>query len=103
LVSLADAGLAAYGAGSDIGVAGSPAAAELWRSSWPVLAPPRDLWLARASTVNSWISNGSVGGQHLCLALVSASYRRPGRDMAPPFAAPRAVRETSLSVEFVVG
>jgi hypothetical protein len=49
-----------------------------WRASFAVFRPPRDLWIARASSVKSWIRSGAPQplrkGMHVCTSLVTASY-----------------------------
>jgi hypothetical protein len=50
-------------------------ALELWRASWPVARPPRDLWLTRAETLTRWLEKpASAIGQHICSSFVTASY-----------------------------
>jgi hypothetical protein len=49
-----------------------------WRATVPVSRPPRDLWVARASSVKSWIGSGAPEplrkGIHVATSLVTASY-----------------------------
>jgi hypothetical protein len=56
---------------------GEPAAtleaSTIWRSSWPVGLPPRDIWLARADAMRAWAAGGPLCGRHVCTALVTAS------------------------------
>ena len=50
-------------------------AEELWRSIYPVAAPPSSFWLARTSRVARWSGGAEreAEGLHLCSSLVTAS------------------------------
>jgi hypothetical protein len=49
-----------------------------WRASFPVSRPPRDFWVARSSSVKSWLASGAPEplrkGMHVATSLVTASY-----------------------------
>lgn len=74
----------------------------LWRSAWPVHRPPRDLWMTRTEALARWISHpGAISGDHLCTAVVSASYGGARRSAEGPLSPPRSDR--ALGIEYIVG
>ncbi len=76
--SVFDAGMVIDGQQSLRPLAGPGGAQTLWRSSFPVSIPPRDLWIARATSVRLWLRHRRRlrlrEGMHVCTSLVSASY-----------------------------
>lgn len=83
---------------------GEVEAGRLWRTVYPVARPPRDLWIARSSSLREWVrSSGKpqeTGGQHLCTSLVTASVlpkegHRATR-IRPPALKDRALRSEAL-------
>jgi hypothetical protein len=77
----------------------------LWRTTYPVLRPPRDLWLAKTSSVAGWLQRAGPlrphEGMQLCTSLVTASFvgeREAGEaHLRPPAASEeRAVRAQVL-------
>ena len=80
-------------------------ARHLWRSTYPVRRPPRDLWLARSNEVKSWL--GGKGGRtdavHLCTALVTASYSRRQSENHADSAPPPTQEEVSLRTRLFFG
>ncbi|HZU51292.1 MAG TPA: hypothetical protein VE968_05375 [Sphingomicrobium sp.] len=82
---------------------GAAHATALWRSCWPVMLPPRDLWVARLETVRQWRRNGQLTGRHLCTSLVTASYCAKRSPLDPIFAPPEAAADRALSTEVLVG
>ncbi len=77
------------------------AAQQLWRSNYPVEAPPSDLWVARTGQLAAWIDGsqvlGSGEGLHICTSLVTASrFGQAGSEpltaVVPPAADDRVTR-----------
>jgi len=103
-VSVADAG--------DIPGAGGSAACEsgdvaqlLWRTSFPVRTPPRDLWVARSRSARKWLGSRPpqrlAAGSHVCTTLITASYLGRRSDEAsevrvPPAPDGSAMKATAL-------
>jgi hypothetical protein len=81
----------------------SQAAIALWRSSWPVILPPRDFWVARTETVRAWGLRSESNGRHICTALLTASYCAPRARGKPPISPPPASIDCVLTGELVVG
>jgi hypothetical protein len=76
-----------------------------WRTTYPALRPPRDLWVAKSASVAGWLQRagplGAEEGVQLCTSLVTASYigeRHGGQaHLTPPAAAQqRAIRSETL-------
>jgi len=82
-------------------------ASELWRSVLPTALPPRDLWLARASSVAVWLERGgplgASEGIHACTTMISASVRSTRTEDAPHLAPPIAAAENIMRVEELFG
>ena len=81
----------------------SQAARALWRSSWPVVLPPRDFWVARTEAVRAWGRGSEPKGRHMCTALLTASYCAPRGSGKPPISPPPASMDCVLTSELVVG
>jgi hypothetical protein len=79
----------------------------LWASTYPVAAPPRDLWLTRSSNVRGWIeeswSGETVDGFHLCSFMVTASHVGYEGDLGPGIVVPPAPTENALRVRAYIG
>jgi hypothetical protein len=76
-----------------------------WWSTYPALRPPRDLWVARSTSVAGWLQRAGPlrahEGLQLCTSLVTASYagcRKEGEaHLRPPAAAvQQALRSEAL-------
>lgn len=79
----------------------------LWRSTYPVLAPPRDLWIVRSASLAQWA--GRIGplaeaeGAHVCTSLVTASYVAERSAAEPRLRLPPAAETRSARIEAVFG
>lgn len=79
---------------------------QLWRSSFPVKGPPRDLWLARRATATDWFGTKQPKelqqGSHVCTSLVTATYsvHRRRRTHAPAVPAAADDRVTAARILF---
>jgi hypothetical protein len=75
----------------------------LWRTSWPTSRPSRDFWMTRTPMLARWLSHsGDAGGQHICTAVVTASYCSAQSDTATPWAPPPA-ENFAILTEALVG
>lgn len=78
-----------------------------WRSCFPVLAPPRDLWLARTETAKDWLRNGSspkpATGMHIFTTLITASYLGDRPDPTGNVPAPAPAEGVSTKVRVLFG
>jgi hypothetical protein len=78
-----------------------------WRASIPVSRPPRDLWVARASSVKSWIRSGAPEplrkGMHVSTSLVTASYLGERADHVPEVPLPSATAGRSTKARALFG
>ena len=94
-VALADCG--------ELAAPAKPQAEAIWRANFPVAMPPRDLWLARTSSVVDWLSgDGALGqdeGAHLCTSFVAASYITARSDQQSPIRVPRAAHSSTRMEE----
>ena len=79
----------------------------LWRASYPVVQPSRDLWFARTSSAKAWFSNTASPelekGMHLCTSLVTASYSKRPTKKAKALRIPRSAAERSTAVRMLFG
>lgn len=79
----------------------------LWRTTYPVLRPPTDLWVARSSSVNNWLQRAGPlrpeEGLQLCTSLVSASYAGDRVDAEAPLSPPTADERVAMSAELLFG
>ena len=82
----------------------------LWRCTYAVATPPRDLWVARSSDVRELILKGSYyrrddHARHICSSLVTASRIARGRDAASDEShlIPGAVRDRATAFRVLVG
>lgn len=103
-VSVADAGHIS-GAGGSAARRPDDLAQLLWRSSFPVRTPPRDLWVARSRSAKKWLGNRPpqrlAAGNHVCTTLITASYLGGRSDEAsevrvPPAPDGSAIKATAL-------
>jgi hypothetical protein len=78
-------------------------ASMLWRSSWPVVLPPRDIWLTQADAIRAWATGEPLSGRHVCTALVTASYCGQRYDREAPLIPPPGEDSAALMMETVVG
>jgi hypothetical protein len=78
-----------------------------WRASFAVFRPPRDLWIARASSVKSWIRSGAPQplrkGMHVCTSLVTASYVGARAEHACEVPLPSASAGRSIKTKTLFG
>ena len=78
-----------------------------WRSSLAVFRPPRDLWIAPASAVKSWIHSGAPQplrkGMHACTSLVTASYLGARAEHACEIPLPSAAAGRSTKTKTLFG
>ena len=97
-VELVDAGYAATAAIS------SADAQRLWRADYPVANPPRDLWVARTSSLTRWIDSDAplqpAEGTHVCTSFITASLLTFQLDETerrrPPIPMGRSIRAEAL-------
>jgi hypothetical protein len=79
----------------------------LWRATYPVEAPPRDLWIARTAIVEKWMQSRPPqrvrSGFHLCTTLVTASYLGVPGEVAPEIRVPPVAPSSSLKVREMFG
>lgn len=79
----------------------------LWRASYPVEAPPRDLWLARTAIVEKWMQSRPPqrvrSGFHLCTTLVTASFLGAPGEVAPEIRVPPVAPNLSLTAKVLFG
>lgn len=79
----------------------------LWRTSFPVSKPPKDLWIARRSLVKKWIGSRPPqrlrSGAHVCTTLISASYLKTRSDTSPEIRVPSAADNFALSTRVLFG
>lgn len=79
----------------------------LWRASYPVVQPSRDLWFARTSKAKAWLGrNGSPEletGVHLCTTLVTASYSKPRAKKSKAIPIPKTANGRSTAVRLLFG
>jgi hypothetical protein len=77
------------------------------RSSFPVLRPPRDLWIARSSIVKKWLGNRpparTSNGVHLCTALITASYLGRRGDQGAEIEVPPVPEHRSINAKTLFG
>ena len=77
----------------------------VWGSSWPLSAPPRDLWLTRTEQLARWMGLESVEageGVHACSSVVTASYCGPRGAGLAAIAPTPVSAEDALRIELVV-
>jgi len=78
-----------------------------WRSTYPVLQPPRDLWLARSASVAGWLERAgplrAEEGVQLCTSLVTATYVRPRDQSEPHLRPPASARLQAIRSEALFG
>ncbi len=76
-----------------------------WRSTYPALRPPRDLWLAKSVAVRGWLERAGPLRAHegiqACTSLVTASYggnrtANPAHVRPPASAEGQAIRSEAL-------
>ena len=106
-VALTDGGkVAEVGSNRSLPLGGAEAQ-RLWRSTFAVAAPPRDLWLARTATAKAWVASKGEAplseGFHLCTTLVTASYSTTWRKRRSAIAVPRAPDERTLRLRTLFG
>lgn len=79
----------------------------LWRASYPVEAPPRDLWVARTAIVEKWMQSRPPQrvktGFHLCTTLVTASYLGAPAEVAPEIRVPPVAPNLSVTATVLFG
>jgi hypothetical protein len=80
-VAVADAGsLSSFDGVSDPRPDDCHTAQLIWRTTYPTLRPPRNLWVSKTSTVRGWLERAgplkSDEGIQACTSLVTASYLR---------------------------
>lgn len=107
-VSIADTGTLVSGNDHDNSAAERNANAQLlWRSTYPSLRPPRDLWVGRSAAVPGWLQRAgplrAQEGIHACTSLVTASYGRSPDDRPAHMAPPAAAAARALRVEALFG
>nr|NUR37562.1 hypothetical protein [Sphingomonas sp.] len=107
-VSIADSGTLVSGNDHDHSAAERSANAQLlWRSTYPSLRPPRDLWVGRSAAVPGWLQRAgplrAQEGIHACTSLVTASYGRSPDDRPAHMAPPAAAAARALRVEALFG
>jgi hypothetical protein len=78
-----------------------------WRATIAVSRPPRDLWIARASSVKSWIETGALEplrkGMHVSTSLVTASYVAERVERAQEIPVPSASAGRSAKARMLFG
>lgn len=107
-ISVADAGTFA---GMKNGVEPDPrqcAEAQLfWRTNYPTLRPPRDLWIARSSIARRWLQRAGPmrpeEGVQVCTSLVTASYVADRSDMPAHLRPPASAESQALRSDVLVG
>jgi hypothetical protein len=103
-----DAGLLiGKGEGALDGPDDRPVVQQLWRSHFPVAAPPSKLWLTRAQNLRGWADEAGALSRaadfHLCSFVVSASYvGKNGFRQREPFV-PHAPAGHAMKLELHVG
>ena len=75
----------------------------LWRSSWSAVLPAREVWLTKTAMICAWSGGDPLAGQHVCTALVTASYCGPRHDSEAPLVPPPGEDSAVLRTETVVG
>ncbi|HET6943435.1 MAG TPA: hypothetical protein VFH89_14875 [Sphingomicrobium sp.] len=85
---------------------GEGEAGRLWRTVYSVARPPRDLWIARFSSLPEWLRSGlrpqDLSGQHLCTTLVTAS-ALPREGHRTTRIRPPALKDGALQSEALYG
>jgi hypothetical protein len=80
---------------------------QLWRCTYPVVSPPRELWLARRQSAQAWLGQGRIAafkhGSHVCTTLVTASYVKQRRRDQGDFRVPTAPSERALAARTLFG
>jgi hypothetical protein len=107
-VSIADTGTFGSGKEHDNSLAERSSNAQLlWRTTYPTLRPPRDLWVGRAAAVPGWLQRAgplrSQEGIHACTSLVTASYGRSRDDRPAHLAPPAAAAQRAVRMEALFG
>lgn len=84
-------------------------AQQLWRSFYPAAQPPRDLWLARTSSIKKWFGSKRASrlddddGMHVCTTLISAAYSKQRRDSRAAITLPRAPEDRAIRTRALYG
>jgi hypothetical protein len=107
-VSVADPGLFSAIGGEERSLSERCVQAPLfWRSTYPALRPPRDLWIARTASVRGWLQRAGPLRPHegiqLCTSLVTASYLGEWKDAEPHLRPPAAAELQSIRSEVLFG
>jgi hypothetical protein len=78
-----------------------------WRATIAISRPPRDLWVARGSSVKSWIKSGAHEplrkGMHVSTSLVTASYAGERAEHAEEVPLPSATPGRSAKMRLLFG
>lgn len=105
-VTVADAGTIPQAGGAGERIDPNQLAHHLWRSGYPTLRPPRDLWIARADEARTWFGEHRKlreDGIHLCTTMVSASYTRQRSASSADASPPPARKENSVRARSFFG
>ena len=102
-VSVADAGK--FGGENSQAAPNEPL--HFWRSTYPALRPPRDLWLGRAESVKRWLQRAGPlrpqEGVQLCTSLVTASYIGAKDDRPAHLSPPASAEQRAIQSELLFG
>ena len=79
----------------------------LWRSTYPISRPPRDFWIARATSVQDWLRpkppQPLKKGMHICTSLITASYLSARSDIAEEVRVPAATEDAAMAARMLFG
>jgi hypothetical protein len=80
---------------------------KLWRASYPVRQPPRDLWVVRTSSLQDWaarkVTPEKMQGTHICTSLITASYLGGRSSETPTLTLPRASDDRAIKTKALFG
>jgi len=76
-----------------------------WRSKYPVLSPPNDLWVASGASLAAWFRSDpqSTSGAHICTSVVTASHESWNEVSKPLIVPPAADAASAIHVETLFG
>jgi hypothetical protein len=78
-----------------------------WRSVYPALRPPRDLWVGRSESVKGWLQRAGPlrpqEGVQLCTSMITASYVAAADDRPAHLSPPASAEQRAISTEVLFG
>lgn len=78
-----------------------------WRSTYPILRPPRDLWMGRAESVKRWLQRAGPlrpeEGVQLCTSVITASYVATKLDLPAHLSPPASAEQRAIRSEVLFG